>query len=360
MNKNVEKLSSAIDMVDEKYLAEAAECQPAKHRIRHAKLLIAAVIAAVSVLLMGAGIIVANSNVTSFFQSRWEDMTGKEISDGHLATIESFSTELGLSQVSEGVTVTLDSAIVGENELYIFINVDGRSITDSDNNLWFDECSFRIDGMTSDYTSGIGQSNQLQNGSHYFFLECTYELSDPDATTIDCTLHLGKLHTDYHSEYELGLMESKGIASENEIIDGEWDFEFTLGRNALSSISLLEDGERKTVTVEMTDTEATLATQSLVLQYITVDVTSAVVTEFGVTVTYDDTSASVPFDLFNSRGNAYAVMQDGSEISANYWIDNFNDDGTILTIEYFWYSLIDMSELEAVRIGDTEFYVIPE
>ncbi|MCD8345798.1 MAG: hypothetical protein LUC38_07570, partial [Oscillospiraceae bacterium] len=67
MNKNTEKLSAAIDMVDEKYLTEAVEYKAERHGLRHRKLVAVAVAAVVCVFMMGAGYLVAYNSITDFF-----------------------------------------------------------------------------------------------------------------------------------------------------------------------------------------------------------------------------------------------------------------------------------------------------
>ncbi|MCD8006324.1 MAG: DUF4179 domain-containing protein [Oscillospiraceae bacterium] len=320
---------------------------------KHHRLPVVLAVVVAAVLLMGAGFVVAHNSITDYFVNHWEDMTGTDITDEHLAVIESFSQEIGLSQTSDGVTVTVDSAAVGGDTIYILFAVECDSVEfATTRSPSFDEWSWVITNSTAKRLgSGLGWGGTDENNVTYFVLEGNIDITD-ESSPIAVSVHLAGLHT------------NKGSTSEkypDVYLGGSWDFEFTLEQNTLNSLSLLEDGERETVTVTMYDTKSTEATHSLVLKDVTVDVTSAVATEFGITITFDDTTASVPFGTYSDRFEVYAVMQDGSEISV--YSCSGSDDGTAtddITLKYLWYSIIDLSELKAVRIGDTEIYVNPD
>ncbi len=305
------------------------------------------------VLLMGAGFVVAHDSITDYFVRQWEGMTDTEITEEHLATLESFTQEIGLTQSSDGVTITVDSAAVGGDTLYVLFAVECDSVEfATTRSPSFDEFRWNITNSSATVQGGgLRWGGTDENNVTYFVLEGNLDICD-ESSPIAVSVHLAGLHTNRGSTHE----EYPDV-----YLGGEWDFEFTLEQNTLNPLSLLDDGERKTVTITMYDTKSTEATHSLVLKDVTVDVTSAVVTEFGITITFDDTTASVPFGTYSDRFEVYAIMQDGSEITVNSC--SGSDDGTAtddITLKYLWYSVIDLSELKAVRIGDTEFYVNPE
>lgn len=280
-------------------------------------------------------------------------MTDTEITDEHLAVIESFSQEIGISQKSDGVTITVDSAAVGGDTFYVLFAVECNSVEfATTRSPSFDECRWDITNSSATVQSGgLMWGGTDENNVTYFVLEGGIDITDENEP-IAVSVHLAGLHTNKASTHE---------EYPDTYLGGSWDFEFTLEQNTLNPLNLLEDGERKTVTVTMYDTKSTEATHSLVLKDVTVDVTSAVVTEFGITITFDDTTASVLFGTYGDRFEVYALMQDGSEIAV--YSCSGSDDGTAtddITLKYLWYSVIDLSELKAVRIGDTEFYVNTE
>ncbi|MCD7848195.1 MAG: DUF4179 domain-containing protein [Oscillospiraceae bacterium] len=320
---------------------------------KHHRLPVVLAVVVAAVLLMGAGYLVAYNSITDYFVSHWENMTDTEITDEHLAVIESFSQEIGLSQKSDGVTITVDSAAVGGDTFYVLFAVECNSVEfATTRSPSFDECRWDITNSSATVQSGgLMWGGTDENNVTYFVLEGGIDITDENEP-IAVSVHLAGLHTNKASTHE---------EYPDTYLGGSWDFEFTLEQNTLNPLSLLEDGERKTVTVTMYDTKSTEATHSLVLKDVTVDVTSAVVTEFGITITFDDTTASVPFGTYGDRFEVYALMQDGSEITV--YSCSGSDDGTAtddITLKYLWYSVIDMSELKAVRIGDTEFYVNTE
>ncbi|MCD7732857.1 MAG: DUF4179 domain-containing protein [Oscillospiraceae bacterium] len=323
---------------------------------KHNRLPVVLAVVVAAVLLMGAGYLVAYNSITDFFVRNWEDMTDTEITDEHLATIENFSQEIGLSQKSDGVTITVDSAAVGGDTFYVLFAVECNSVEfATTRSPSFDECRWDITNSSATVQSGgLMWGGTDENNVTYFVLEGGIDITDENEP-IAVSVHLAGLHTNKDSTHE---------EYPDTYLGGSWDFEFTLEQNTLNSLSLLEDGERKTITIKMLDPDV----DSGVYPYrdVTVDITSVTVNEFSATVTYDVSSASVPSDIYsfccNYRDDVYAVMQDGSEIVTYFWAEDLNADlaGTEITIKSLWYSVIDLSELKAIRIGDTEFYVNTE
>ena len=98
-------------------------------RRRWSVVLIAALLA---LFLMGASavtIIFYGDSVQSWLTYCWKYITGEPMSDQHTALIDHLSQEIGLRETVDGVTVTVDSAMVGEKNIYILLRVEGVEIS---------------------------------------------------------------------------------------------------------------------------------------------------------------------------------------------------------------------------------------
>ncbi len=330
MKKNI--ISDAITDINPTYVEQASDYKPVAHKLRHTRVLAIAVAAMVMVLMMGAGVIAANGGVSGWFSDRWEMTTGEEITEEHLALVESFSQEIGLSETYEGVTVTVDSAAVSENRIYLLLKVDGdldSVVTD----YFYSYLTSDSIGFTAGGSSFYGQD---ESGATRYLLDLHYDyIGEEGEDEMLCTLRVGDM-------------------SNNGDVDVIWMFEFTLIRNENSHISLTEDGEIITVTTEQRDYETYYNPVSV---DVTVDITDIVLTEFGVSFICDNTTASVPYGTYTDLCDVYVYMNSGSEVQANLYIEELSDDESIVTMYYYWTVPVDLDEVASIRIGDATIAV---
>ncbi|MCD8106998.1 MAG: DUF4179 domain-containing protein [Oscillospiraceae bacterium] len=330
MKKNI--ISEAITDINPTYVEQAADYKPVAGKHRHKRVIAVAVAAVATILLMGAGFLVANGGISGWFSARWEMTTGETITEEHLALVESFSQEIGLSETCEDVTVTVDSAAVSENRIYLLLKIDG----DLDSLLT--DCFYSY--LTSDsigFTAG-GSSfyGQDESGATLYLLDCHYDyIGEEGDDEMLCTLRVG----DMNNNGDVNVM---------------WVFEFTLIRNENSHIALTEDGEIITVTTEQRDYETYYNPVSV---DVTVAITDIVLTEFGVSFICDNTTASVPYGTYTDVCDVYVNMNSGSEVQANLYIEELSDDESTVAMNYYWTVPVNLDEVASLRIGDTTITV---
>ena len=124
--KETEKLYNSISNIDSRYIESALSYNAkASRRVRHALIALAAAILAL--FLMGAGFaaVVYGDSIQSWFGHYWKVITGQAMSEGQTAIIERLSQSIGMSQTIDDVTVTVDSATIGKNNLFILLKVKG-------------------------------------------------------------------------------------------------------------------------------------------------------------------------------------------------------------------------------------------
>ncbi len=340
-HKNAEKLSTAIDMVDEKYLAEAIEFRPAERKIRHTKLLVAALAAVVSVLLIGAGFISAGNSITDWFSNRWENTTGTEMTEEHYETIKNLSQYIGKSDTISGLTITVDSATVTDNQIYVLLKVEGGE----DDYPLLGYSAYIKSKSTDNWNSGITWQGKDEDGAVYYMMNYIYDyVGDPEDEEMDCILRVVDSH-DETANY--------------------WEFEFTLSRVPNSHIDVIPYGETVTVTVNMKDHDATMMSQSEVFEEITRDVIAIDLSENGMKVTYDNSTAILSNpeyaeyidSLYSDIDEVFAVMQDGSTVGVNNTSYTPTAGSYTATKEYYWEMPISLDGIAYIRIGETDIPV---
>ena len=340
-HKNVEKLSAAIDMVDEKYLEEAIEFKPAERKIKHTKLLVAALAAVVSVLLIGAGFISAGNSITDWFSNRWETSTGTEMTEEHYETIKNLSQYIGKSDTISGLTITIDSATVTDNQIYVLLKVEGGE----DDYPLLGYSAYIKSKSTDNWNSGITWQGKDEDGAVYYMMNYIYDyVGDPEDEEMDCILRVVDSH-DETANY--------------------WEFEFTLSRVPNSHIDVIPYGESVTVTVNMKDHDATMMSQSEVFEEITRDIIAIDLSENGMKVTYDNSTAILSNpeyaeyidSLYSDIDEVFAVMQDGSTVGVNNTSYTPTAGPYTATKEYYWEMPVSLDEIAYIRIGETDIPV---
>lgn len=310
---------------------------------RHRRLPVALAVVVAAVLLMGAGFVVAHNSITDYFVRQWEGMTDTEITDEHLATIESFSQEIGISETQgQDMTVTVDSVTFTDERLYALIKVESRAETQP--LLHYD---FNIYGNFADNSScGVTYDGIHEDGAAYYVASLVYNyIGEPDATEVDVTLV---------------------IENPNDENAQSWEFCFTLERTSSDHINVIsEGGEPITVTVSMESLMDSMLAGEAIYQEITRDVTAITLFESGMYVTYDNETAIVTdgvdqYDIdsiYWDTNAVFAIMHDGTTVPVNYTSYTPVEGSTTSTVEYLWLIPVNLDEVASIRIGDTDIEV---
>ncbi len=230
-----------------------------------------------AVLLMGAGFAAASNSLTSFFQGRWQELTGEEMSQEQLEVIDGFSQEIESSQISNEITVTIDSAMASQNEMYFLLRMEGDCLQDvlvEGENWYFEHFYFGIkNAEVAAYGSHIDWHYE-EDGVYYWLWECSYDALPDDVTTLNCSLSMGALHSNYDEE------------DKDVVINGAWSFDFTVD-----------------VSEETTDTEATDSAQEI-------DASGTIESDITVTVDSAMASKNEMYFLVKVEGESFMEMLD--------------------------------------------------
>lgn len=299
---------------------------------RWTTILVAAIL---SLCLMGAGIaaVIYGENIQSWFSHYWEEITGQSMSEGHIAVIEHLSQEIGVSQTVGDVTITMDSATVGDDNFFLLLKVGGMDFSNK-HSYDFQTATMETspDPLVDGAFVGWGIDYIGVDGDGAALLLLNYEyLSDSgfvqDARPLQVWLRLGNLARDAHTDKEKVLLE------------GEWHYSFVIDRSQPIEVFALPDTE-----VMATDEEQ---------KEVPVMITNIELTNTGLRFQYDYDEGT----LFIADQRIVVVLKNGNIMENNGGIGSPTEDNVGMSYTYQWLVPINLDEVEAVKIGDTQIDV---
>ena len=305
-------------------------------RRRWSVVLIAAILA---LFLMGASavtIIFYGDSVQSWLTYCWKYITGEPMSDQHTALIDHLSQEIGLRETVDGVTVTVDSAMVGEKNIYILLRVEGVEISPK-HHYSFEETLLFLKEAAEQGANGAGWSCEHigmdRDGAALMLFRYSYTTRGPAPETkppLQMTLTLSNFAQDLHTNRYQRLAE------------GEWKFELLLTRGQIEARKL---PDTQVMGIEYTET--------FEKKELPILLTNMVLTNTDLSFQYDRRGGDV--DLEIRLQQICVVLKNGQEISARSGGGTGLDKGEWYCT-YTWWIPVALEEVAAVKIGDV---VIP-
>ena len=150
----------------------------------------------------------------------------------------------------------------------------------------------------------------------------------PDTRPLQIHLGVQNLAQDAHTDQETILAR------------GEWNFTFTIDRS------------RKMETITLPDTEV-MATDVSRQEQAAVTLTQIELTSTGLRFQYSHNNRN----LFLSGQKVAAVLKDGSAVGTNGGMGSLSEDGADLCCVYQWTVPVDLDQVAAIQIGDTQIDV---
>lgn len=328
-------LFRAFSAVDEEIL-ERSENKPASGR--HFRWYYVLVAILLSVFLMGAGVatIIWGDSIQNWFEHYWQAITGQEMSTGQTALIDHLSQEIGLSQTNGKVTVTIDSATVGDDSFFILIRIDGLPFSNR-KSYGFNKTDIQVAPDPIDEIGGMSSYGFTSHGL------------DGDGSLIitmeyDYITKKGYIEDTRPLEVEIALrdfMQSPQTERRKTLQEGEWTYSFSIDRTKppatislpdtiVNAIDLTNRDEYSTVPVLLTDIE---------------------VSNTGLRFKYDYHKGN-----YDVPAHIDAILENGVSIGVGSGNGSPLEDSGLLFCSYKWLVPIDLKEVTAISI---EGIIIP-
>ena len=281
--------------------------------------------------LLGCAVVgtVYGQSIQSWFAHYWQAVNHREMSQGQAALIDHLTQDIHQSQTVDGVTVTVDSAAVGDDTFFLLLRVEGMDFS----RRWsyrFEETAMEVSPDPLEGEEGLGgygfQYHGLDgDGSALMLMDMGYASAQgyqEDTSPLEVTLTL----TD--------LVESGG-SREEVLAQGTWSFAFTLDRSQIPDPVTLPD------TVVPLDGRGGEGVDWA-------EVTDLQVTSTGFRFRYWPSSA--PMDEFRIT----LILEDGTEVRDGGAFGTGMEDGESMYHAGRWLIPVNLEEARALRIGDTE------
>lgn len=332
---NTKKFSEAMGEIDDKYIEEAISYSPKAKITPHRRLSVALIAAILALLLIGAGVVavIYGDSIQSWFSHYWEEITGQSMSEEHTAVIEHLSQEIGVSQTVGDITMTVDSATVGDDNFFLLLKVDGMNFSDKHSyNFLMSTMETNPDPLVDGAFVGWGMEYLGVDGDESALLLLNYEyLSDSgfvqDTRPLQIWLRFESLARDAHTDRE------KIIA------EGEWYYSFVIDRSQPIEIISLPDTE-----VMATDEQQ---------KEVPVMITNIELTNTGLRFQYDYNEGT----LFLSDQRLFIILKNGNTVGNDGGIGSPTEDNIDMCFSYQWLVPVNLNEVSAVQIGETQIAI---
>lgn len=228
-----ERLLNAMASLDGKYIKECVEYLEASRglkKYRHFNTGLA--VASIIVLFFVGCIGVKNrSAISDFFADVWKNRVNEKIDYSQLEYLDKISRDIGLSQYVNGVTLSIDSAIIGTNAAYFIITTEGIEY-ENDSYYFFENYDALIGNNRRGYTfyslNYIGNETGVKNQWLLKYWNDSFRLLDT-----------GKLNITISAENICRLTEN---GKKESLITESWKFEFDIPSETTEKVRGISDG----------------------------------------------------------------------------------------------------------------------
>ena len=315
-------------------MAKKEQAVPPKRRIPKAALIAAVLILALAGTTLAA--VGMPRSLREWFAMQWQARADRVISLEQLTLIDSLTQEVGVSDTQNGITVTLDSITVGNSSVWMMLNVSGAYGENEDLRYHFDGIDLTMDP----------DPEQQHNTPGGYGFDYPYSKVSSDGTLmvlVRFEIDLAGLSslTDTHRQATLLLEDvvcNDMTDPEDEdllLTEGSWTLQFDLEPQALNAIQI--PGQ---VQAEARSTEGG-ANKTVTFWDVAITATD---------ITYVQSQEDQMYDV-----RPVLVLEDGAEIVVGNGASRFRDEAyTEWSSVWYWPVPVDLSQVTALRIGETE------
>ena len=303
---------------------EAAGRRRGRSRLR----LAAVVLAAVLLLSIGGVALAGQPGIQAWFTRSWESISGAPMEGEQSQLLQALTQPIGVSDTVDGVTVTADSAVVGDDSCWLLLTVSGLELSPR-YGYTFGSDSLTVTPDPHETGGGIfgwGLESHGVNadGEAELLLQYSYQQETGPNTpwTEDLTVTL-RLRD---------LIRGRSTGADGTVAEGEWVLTFPLKTREIETITIPD------VWVEVKDRNDGSELRVL-LREITLTATGI---------------------RFSSRGGEFhgameptLLLADGTEVGYGDGSGTPREDGLGMYHSFHWRVPVALDQVSAVRFGDT-------
>lgn len=300
-------------------------------------------IAAVLVLaLAGTALAVASPTLRGWFEQKWAEETGSQLTESQSLLINSLTQKVGESVTSGEVTVTVDSITVGGSQIWALLGVEGWDF-DRDAQYSFDRVRAEIvpdpsEGQYGGAGYGLGSIGFTEYDKCRMLLEFSATISTGNQ------LNSG----DYTLEIDLNdLIRCRTGRAEDEILyEGDWSFSIPLTAENASPVITIDRIQLPSnqLVWDQSDDEDGGISEGTEPRPAVATLTSLQITATGV---------SFCCDGLMDRTRAAAILADGTEVESHGGGGSRMEDGSWY-VSFDWPVPLDVTDIVAIRFGNAE------
>ncbi len=300
-------------------------------------------IAAVLVLaLAGTALAVVSPTLRGWFEQKWAEETGGQLTESQSLLINSLTQKVGESVTSGEVTVTVDSITVGGSQIWALLDVEGWDF-DRDAQYSFDRVRAEIVPDPSEGQYG-GAAYELGSIGFTEYDKCRMLLEFSATISTGNQLNSG----DYTLEIDLNdLIRCRTGRAEDEILyEGDWSFSIPLTPESLSPVITIDHVQvpSKQMVWDQTDEEDGGTAEGTEPRPAVATLTNLQISATGV---------SFYCDGLMDRTRATAIMADGTEVEDHGGGGSRMEDGSWY-VSFDWPVPLDVTGIVAIRFGNAE------
>lgn len=295
--------------------------------------------AAILAVLAGSAIATVGmpGTLQGWFARQWTEQNDAEMSAEQLAFIDHLTEKVGVQDTQNGVTVTLDSVTAGDSGVWLLLKVSGSYEEDEDHRYDFGRVELTLDPdpeKIHDTPGGSGiqtlYSGTASDGEFTVLLQYTIDLAGK-STLLDeprvATLVLEDLN-----RKEIG-----GDWEEAPTAEGTWTLNFSLSPD--------EEWQVRTIP----ELEVPAQNQN------TREAGRTTIREVRISATEIQYVQSAEEQEWEPE-RAALILRDGSVVERGGGSSRFQDaEYTRWSSTYYWRVPVDVSQVEALRIGNETF-----
>lgn len=327
---NSEQLLFVIGEINDELIVSAAPEQ-ATHAFvampnagRRLVFMIAVALLALS--LMGAGVaaVIYGDSIQNWFEYHFNAVYHRPMSEEQVVLINHLTQDIGLSQTRGDVTVTIDSATVGDDNFFLLLRVEGLEFS-KNYSYSFEDFSVEISPdpvKTTDGFSIFGLQYYGLDGDGSVLINMDYQYAGRNDSLEDIY------------PLEIHLMFQNLIQDTNRglLAEGTWNFTFTLEHSQSLDTILLPDTE--VMVFDM------IQGKNIPILFNNMELTST----------------GFRFQMEETPGialNIWVVLEDGTMIGHNGGAGTPSADDTKQNYSFQWQIPVTLHEVSAIQIEDT-------